>query len=199
MMTLWQAGWLHLQAQNTQPGGKLQGAMQIPIDLQVWCRYTPGMQQMETLSITAHLHSRPVNQGISVPCRTGHLPEYPVETGRVGEFEATPPYPGTQHRPRPGSGKFTQAGTPIRLTWARDGDEVVLRVADEGPGIPKGERRRVFERYARGAQARADGVPGTGLGLSLGKELVEGLGGSVALGPSEVGAAFALRLPGVNA
>ncbi len=93
------------------------------------------------------------------------------------------------------AGKFTAVGTPIRVSWAPDGAEVVLRVADAGPGIPKGERRSVFERYARGKAARRDGVPGTGLGLSLVKELVEGMGGKVALLPSEVGAVFEIRLP----
>ena len=96
------------------------------------------------------------------------------------------------------AGKFTAVGTPIRVTWSVDGAQVVLRLADAGPGIPEGERRRVFERYARGATARRDGVPGTGLGLSLVKELVEGMGGTVALVPSDVGAAFEIRLAGAS-
>lgn len=96
------------------------------------------------------------------------------------------------------AGKFTASGTPIRVSWSIEGTEVRVRVADEGPGIPEGERRRVFERYARGKAARRDGVPGTGLGLSLVKELVEGMGGTVALLPGEVGAVFEIRLPGVR-
>ncbi len=49
-----------------------------------------------------------------------------------------------------------------------------------------------------GAVARRDGVPGTGLGLSLVKELVEGMDGTVALLPSETGAVFEIRLPGAS-
>jgi signal transduction histidine kinase len=47
---------------------------------------------------------------------------------------------------------------------ARAGDRVVLAVDDDGPGIPEGERERVFARFARGSAARA---PGSGLGLAI--------------------------------
>lgn len=56
-------------------------------------------------------------------------------------------------------------GAPIRLSASRDGLHAVLAVQDGGPGIPPGERERVFDRYARLDQ-RA-GRPGVGLGLGL--------------------------------
>jgi signal transduction histidine kinase len=67
-------------------------------------------------------------------------------------------------------------------------------VEDEGPGIPRHLRASLFERYTRGRRAKEDGVPGTGLGLSLVSELIGGCGGRVLLLESEVGARFELHL-----
>ncbi|MFJ5881155.1 sensor histidine kinase [Kitasatospora cineracea] len=73
----------------------------------------------------------------------------------------------------------------------------VLTVADDGPGIPAADRERVFERFVRldGARSRTDG--GAGLGLSLVRGIVEGLGGSAeAVEPAAgVGAELVVRLP----
>jgi len=87
------------------------------------------------------------------------------------------------------AGKFTPPGVPIAITWQQGR----IRVADGGPGIPPAERSRLFRRYARGSAAAA--VPGTGLGLSLVRELAEGMGGTVCLADSTTGAAFELELP----
>jgi two-component system phosphate regulon sensor histidine kinase PhoR len=95
------------------------------------------------------------------------------------------------------AGKFTEEGTTIRISWRAPADgEVELALADQGPGIPAEERGRLFRRYERGERAKADGVPGTGLGLALVRELVEGMGGRVRLAPSESGSRFEVTLPG---
>jgi two-component system OmpR family sensor kinase len=76
--------------------------------------------------------------------------------------------------------------------------EVVLDVADTGPGIPAGDLPRVFDRFYRGSSARR-GVPGgAGLGLAIVASLVEAMGGSVSVS-STVGAGttFSIRLPAV--
>lgn len=96
------------------------------------------------------------------------------------------------------AGKFTTPGTPIRVHCAPIDDGIQLVVADEGPGIPAQERRRVFERYARGEKAMKDGVPGTGLGLALVQDLVENMGGTVVL-RSGPGAVFEIRLGATDA
>ena len=94
------------------------------------------------------------------------------------------------------AGKFTAVGTPIRVSWRPEGRDVALSVADDGPGIAPEERRAVFDRYARGARAKRDGVAGSGLGLALVKELTSRMGGSVHLCADETGATFEVRLPG---
>jgi signal transduction histidine kinase len=64
-------------------------------------------------------------------------------------------------------------------------------VADDGPGVAASDRDRIFERFARGAQA-TDG--GFGLGLAIGRELARQMDGDLVLEGSEGGARFALRL-----
>jgi signal transduction histidine kinase len=68
----------------------------------------------------------------------------------------------------------------------RDG-VVVLRVDDDGPGIPEADRERVFERFVRLDDARARDDGGSGLGLAIVAELVAAHGGTVAIAASPVG------------
>jgi signal transduction histidine kinase len=81
----------------------------------------------------------------------------------------------------------------------RQGDRIVLSVADEGPGIPEADLPRVFERFYRVDKARSRGVKdpgGTGLGLAIVKHLVELHGGRVtAANRPEGGAMFTVELP----
>ncbi|MCS7226121.1 MAG: HAMP domain-containing histidine kinase [Gloeomargarita sp. SKYB31] len=76
--------------------------------------------------------------------------------------------------------KYTPAGGRIEVGAQARGDEVVIWVADNGPGIPPEEQERVFERHYRGKQT-ATTTPGDGLGLAVVKELVTQMGGRVVL------------------
>src|SRR5205085_3094142 len=69
----------------------------------------------------------------------------------------------------------------------------VLAVSDRGPGVPAEERELVFERFRRGSEAGTEG--GFGLGLAIGRELAERMGGGLVLAESRAGARFELRLP----
>ncbi|WP_419900556.1 sensor histidine kinase [Roseomonas sp. USHLN139] len=71
--------------------------------------------------------------------------------------------------------KFTPAGGNITLSAARDHDQLIVRVADEGPGLTVADRERVGERFFRADQART--TPGSGLGLSLVRAVVQLHGG----------------------
>ena len=75
--------------------------------------------------------------------------------------------------------------------------ELQLVVEDGGPGVPSGETEHLFEPFYRGAAAREQGVPGSGLGLSLVRHVAEAHGGrvSVGAGPGGRGVAFTLHLP----
>jgi signal transduction histidine kinase len=89
-------------------------------------------------------------------------------------------------------------GNWIGVSAARSADGVEVRVCDHGPGIPDGERERIFEPFYRGEKTRAQRVQGTGLGLSLVKSTVERCKGTVEVHNSPGGGAqFTVRLPAV--
>jgi two-component system OmpR family sensor kinase len=92
--------------------------------------------------------------------------------------------------------KFTCAGDTIELRAFEDGTNVVIEVADTGPGIPEDELPYVWEELYRGKEAR--GVEGSGLGLPLARAIVERHGGQVSLrSRSGQGTVVAFRLPAV--
>lgn len=83
---------------------------------------------------------------------------------------------------------------PVRLIFEVAGPEVVLTVADSGPGVPVRERPLVLEPYGR-LERPSDG-PGLGLGLTIARRLVESMGGSLSISDTPVGGAAAVvRLP----
>jgi two-component system, OmpR family, sensor histidine kinase KdpD len=79
----------------------------------------------------------------------------------------------------------------------KEGDEVVVSVTDEGPGVKPADLERIFEKFYRGG--RPDGrKPGTGLGLSICRGLVEAMGGSIVAQSPAVrrrGTRIVIRLP----
>ncbi len=75
--------------------------------------------------------------------------------------------------------KFAPRGTPIRVGVTADGQWGGFSIEDEGPGIPEGERARVFEPFFRGE--RAVGFPGTGVGLAVVAQLTNQMGGTAAI------------------
>ena len=90
---------------------------------------------------------------------------------------------------------FAPAGSVVRVTLDRDADLVVIRVDDEGPGIPAGNLERIFDRFFtyRPADAQREHV---GLGLAIAKQIVESYGGSIAVANRPGGgASFTVRLP----
>ena len=85
------------------------------------------------------------------------------------------------------------AGRPIRVKAHRRGNEVCVRIVDDGPGIRPGELDRVFEPFWRGD---GDAHKGSGLGLAIARGFVEANGGRLAAEPNVGrGAVFVMRLP----
>ena len=87
-------------------------------------------------------------------------------------------------------------GTPglrIVVSTARDGDDLLLRVADNGPGIPEEDRERALQRFVRLEKSRSN--PGSGLGLSLVAAVARLHHGAIALGDGKPGLVVTLRLP----
>ncbi|MFH1129703.1 MAG: HAMP domain-containing sensor histidine kinase, partial [Pseudomonadota bacterium] len=84
----------------------------------------------------------------------------------------------------------------IEVSLHSDVDELLLRVADEGPGIPQDEQRLVFERFYRGKAVPGKATRGSGIGLSLVKNIAIAHGGKVSVRSEPgKGAAFEVRVP----
>jgi two-component system OmpR family sensor kinase len=90
----------------------------------------------------------------------------------------------------------TQPDTPVDVKVERIGHQVVLSVADQGPGMPVEVLARVFERFYRGDPARSRGTGGVGLGLSIVSAIVDAHGGRVTCSsPEGAGTTFEISLP----
>jgi signal transduction histidine kinase len=89
-----------------------------------------------------------------------------------------------------------QAAPPHSMVEVRIGNGAgppMIEVADEGPGVRPEERKLIFERFMRGSERSREG--GFGLGLAIGSELAERMGGRLELADSSAGATFRLTQP----
>jgi signal transduction histidine kinase len=85
-------------------------------------------------------------------------------------------------------------GSPVHVSVDHENDAVALRVRDQGPGIPAGDREKIFERFYRGAEQQT--VEGSGLGLAIATRAANRAGGQLRLERSGEGeTVFVLRLP----
>jgi signal transduction histidine kinase len=87
-------------------------------------------------------------------------------------------------------------GEKIEASAVIDGNDLLVRVRDEGIGIPAEDRSRLFREFQRAGNASKSAAPGFGLGLAIVKELVDCYGGAIEL-ESElgVGTSVTVRLP----
>ena len=91
------------------------------------------------------------------------------------------------------------AGGPVQVSLRKLRGQVVLAVADRGPGIPEADLPRIFERFYRVDKARSRAAGGTGLGLSIVSDTVKRRGGTVeAANRSSGGAVFTVRWPALE-
>ncbi len=93
--------------------------------------------------------------------------------------------------------KYAAAGGEVTVTArALAGGGCEIRVADRGPGVPAGQRERIFEQFHRVDDALTAEKSGAGLGLSIARELARGLGGGLRCADRDGGGAeFILQLP----
>ena len=89
--------------------------------------------------------------------------------------------------------RVSPVGAEVRVEL-RNGTHAVVRVRDHGPGVADDERELIFQRFQRGRET--GGAAGFGLGLAIGRELAERMGGELVLESGDgPGATFTLRLP----
>jgi signal transduction histidine kinase len=88
--------------------------------------------------------------------------------------------------------RHTPSSGGVRVEYVAPGELIGVAVQDDGPGIAREDRDRIFERFTRGTQAQPGGF---GLGLAIGRELARRMGGDLALESTDGGARFVLSLP----
>jgi two-component system, OmpR family, phosphate regulon sensor histidine kinase PhoR len=90
--------------------------------------------------------------------------------------------------------KYTDSGGRITVGAAKDGDKILISVADTGSGIPKDELARIFERFYKVDKSR--NTEGSGLGLAISKHIIVAHGGRIWVDSTEgKGAIFYFTLP----
>ena len=92
--------------------------------------------------------------------------------------------------------KHSGEGATVAIDAGCGGEQVWIRVRDDGPGIPREDLEHVFERFYRVDRSRVRGRGGSGLGLAIVRELMDSMGGSVEVESTPgQGSTFTLRLP----
>ncbi len=90
--------------------------------------------------------------------------------------------------------KFSEGEHPqVRISAARDGHQWRFDIEDNGPGVDPRHAERIFEMFQR---SHGRDVPGTGIGLSIAKRIVERHGGSIWVKPAAAGGSrFSFTIP----
>jgi two-component system osmolarity sensor histidine kinase EnvZ len=153
----------------------------------------------------ARVESAAAGEPIDVACELAATVERYARAGHDVRFT-----PGTPAFVRMKPAAFSRVATnlidnalaygkpPVDVALQRQRDEVVLDVADRGPGIAPGDAERLKQPFTRAGEARsrADGAPGAGLGLAIVDRIARLHGGSLELRMREGGGAKArVRLP----
>jgi two-component system phosphate regulon sensor histidine kinase PhoR len=92
--------------------------------------------------------------------------------------------------------KYVPAGGKIWVRWELADQKILLRLKDNGPGIPPAHQARLFERFYRVDKARSRELGGTGLGLAIVKHILQAHGGSVNVhSEASAGSEFVCEFP----
>ncbi len=91
--------------------------------------------------------------------------------------------------------KYSPVESPITINAAQENSHLVVRVSDQGVGIPEEHREKIFDRFYRIDSGLTRQTSGAGLGLAICKGFVEAHGGHIQVSPSERGTVFEFALP----
>jgi signal transduction histidine kinase len=92
--------------------------------------------------------------------------------------------------------KYSEAGKEIMVKLEPNPASVQVQVLDRGPGVPHGSEEKIFEKFYRAHDALSSGIQGSGLGLTLARQIARAHGGDILYEPRPGGGScFTLRLP----
>ena len=96
-------------------------------------------------------------------------------------------------------GKYSESGSTVLITTESKGDEIIIKVKDEGVGIKKEDADKLFKKFSRIENHLTSKTQGNGLGLYITKQLVEGMNGSITFESNgEKGTIFIVTFPVYN-
>jgi len=117
-------------------------------------------------------------------------PPHPLRVGVDAELAERVLQPVIENACRYGSSR-------VRVGIERRDSTLLYTVEDDGAGVEKDERERIFEPGTRGSAGESNGNNGAGLGLPLARRLARSVSGDLVADASESGGRFVIRLPGV--
>jgi signal transduction histidine kinase len=93
--------------------------------------------------------------------------------------------------------KYSLPGShPVELSVEQSGEHTIIRVSDDGPGVPESDIPNLFEPFYRVDRSRSKRTGGYGLGLSISRRIMEAHGGSIVVRNNpDRGASFLLVFP----
>jgi signal transduction histidine kinase len=95
--------------------------------------------------------------------------------------------------------KYGPVGQTVNVSLAGNDDKVVIAVEDKGPGVPRSEREKIWDPYVRLSRAAESAAGGSGIGLSIVRELVRLHGGRTWVEDAQSGGArFVVEFPKVS-
>ena len=159
--------------------------MRFPLDFQV----SPLAELVES-SVEA-FRTRAERKGVSLVLDAeATLPSVRMDATRIAQALGNLLDNAVRHTP--------QGGT-VSVSVTAEGDSVQVSVDDTGEGVPEEELGQIFDRFYRVDPSRSRATGGTGLGLTIARQLVEAHGGSIwAERRPEGGSRFAFELPKVE-
>jgi len=92
--------------------------------------------------------------------------------------------------------KYAGRGQFIKFILIREGNDIQVKLQDDGPGIAPNTREQVFKKFFRADNSLTTVQPGSGLGLSIARQMLRDLGGDLTIEPDlRKGACFTIRIP----
>lgn len=92
--------------------------------------------------------------------------------------------------------KFSPDQGQVTISTNQTSDYVIVLVADQGPGVPAGYQKQIFERFSQAPKKDNQRITGTGLGLAISRAIIEQLGGSIGVENRDTGGSiFWFRVP----